>query len=40
MRWEEWNVCGTYLSVPKGEGLWVQIPTVDGFRDPGGRKLP
>lgn len=28
------------LSVPKGEGLWVQIPTVDGFRDPGGRKLP
>jgi hypothetical protein len=31
MQWEEWNVSGTYLSVPKGEGLWLQIPTVNGF---------
>ena len=31
MQREERNVYGTYLSVPKGEGLWLQIPTVNGF---------
>jgi hypothetical protein len=31
MQWEERNVFGTYLSVPKGKGSWLQIPTVNGF---------
>jgi hypothetical protein len=41
MRWEEGNVSGTYLSVPKGEGgTLVADPDRGRFRDPGSRKLP